>query len=88
MIKMTGDGSGTVRGGWRQADHPNRQPRGGWGFRSELCTGLGVTELSPPLTSYDMEEFRNVLVKVDEHNAVRLRLAAEVADSSNAVKRL
>ena len=56
-------------------------------FVQELCTGLGITELESTADfPYDMEEFRNVLVKVDEHNAVRLRLTAEVADSSNAVK--
>ena len=34
----------------------------------------------------EMEEFRRVLLKVDEFNATRLKLAAETADSSNAIK--
>lgn len=88
MIKMTGDGSGTVSagaGGRLTIRTDNLEVAGD--FVQELCTGLGITELESTADfPYDMEEFRNVLVKVDEHNAVRLRLAAEVADSSNAVK--
>jgi Bardet-Biedl syndrome 2 protein len=36
----------------------------------------------------EMSEFRNVLLKVDEFNATRLKLTAEMADTSNLVKTL
>merc|ERR1719379_2382879 len=36
----------------------------------------------------DMENFKAVLMKVDEYNSVRLKLTAEMADSSNLVKAL
>merc|ERR1712151_391966 len=35
-----------------------------------------------------MDNFKAVLLKVDEYNVVRLRLTAEMADSSNLVKSL
>merc|ERR1719181_2360641 len=35
-----------------------------------------------------MEKFKSVLMRVDEYNAVRLKLTAEMADSSNLVKAL
>ena len=35
-----------------------------------------------------MERFREVLMKVDEYNVIRLKLTAEMADNSNAVKAL
>ncbi|KAJ8575747.1 hypothetical protein ON010_g3467 [Phytophthora cinnamomi] len=35
-----------------------------------------------------MEEFRNLLVRVDESNAIRLKLTGEMADDSNQVKNL
>ena len=35
-----------------------------------------------------MTQFREVLMKVDEYNAIRLKLTAEMADSSNIVKTL
>merc|ERR1712224_647717 len=35
-----------------------------------------------------MGAFRNVLLKVDEFNAIRLKLTAEMADDSNLVKTL
>jgi len=55
----------------------------------DLCGFLGVTELeSIAEFPYEMETFRNVLLKVDEYNAVRLKLTAEMADSSNLVKTL
>jgi len=36
----------------------------------------------------EMEEFRGVLVKVEEHNATRLKMSAELADVSQLVKSL
>merc|ERR1711904_244495 len=36
----------------------------------------------------EMEKFKAVLLRVDEYNAVRLKLTAEMADSSNLVKAL
>ncbi|KAK3236701.1 hypothetical protein CYMTET_53174, partial [Cymbomonas tetramitiformis] len=55
----------------------------------DLCTYLGVSELEAIADfPYEMEAFRNVLLKVDEYNAVRLKLTAEMADSSNLVKTL
>lgn len=44
-----------------------------------------VTEWSFPL---EMEAFRALLHGVDEANAIRMRLSAEVADSSNVIKAL
>uniref|UniRef100_A0A7S0QX50 Bardet-Biedl syndrome 2 protein homolog n=1 Tax=Pyramimonas obovata TaxID=1411642 RepID=A0A7S0QX50_9CHLO len=55
----------------------------------DLCGFLGVTELeSIAEFPYEMETFRSVLMQVDEYNAVRLKLTAEMADSSNLVKTL
>jgi len=53
----------------------------------DLSSHIGITELESTADfPYEMEAFRNVLLKVDEYNAVRLKLSAEVADSSNVVK--
>jgi Bardet-Biedl syndrome 2 protein len=88
LIKMAGDGSGTQSagaGGIMTIRTDNLEVAGD--FVQELCIGLGITELESTADfPYDMEEFRTVLMKVDEHNAVRLKLTADVADSSNAVK--
>merc|ERR1719222_1283592 len=55
----------------------------------DLCAHLQVTELESTASFPDeMEKFKSVLMKVDEYNAVRLRLTAEMADSSNLVKAL
>eukprot|EP00747_Dinoflagellata_sp_TGD_P112031 gnl/TRDRNA2_/TRDRNA2_171360_c0_seq1.p1 gnl/TRDRNA2_/TRDRNA2_171360_c0~~gnl/TRDRNA2_/TRDRNA2_171360_c0_seq1.p1 ORF type:complete len:725 (-),score=150.21 gnl/TRDRNA2_/TRDRNA2_171360_c0_seq1:93-2267(-) len=55
----------------------------------DLCTYLQVTELETNANFPDeMNKFRSVLMKVDEYNAVRLKLTAEMADSSNLVKAL
>merc|ERR1711879_37333 len=46
-----------------------------------------VTELESQANfPEEMEKFRSVLMKVDEYNSVRLKLTAEMADSSNLVK--
>lgn len=88
LIKVSGDGSGTQSagvGGMMTIRTDNLETAGD--FVQELCAGLGIAELESTADfPYDMEAFRDVLVKVDEHNAVRLRLTADVADSSNAVK--
>eukprot|EP00928_Gymnodinium_smaydae_P046709 TRINITY_DN31132_c0_g1_i1.p1 TRINITY_DN31132_c0_g1~~TRINITY_DN31132_c0_g1_i1.p1 ORF type:complete len:723 (-),score=166.02 TRINITY_DN31132_c0_g1_i1:61-2229(-) len=55
----------------------------------DLCTYLGVEELeSTAHFPEEMDKFKSVLMKVDEYNTVRLRLTAEMADSSNLVKML
>lgn len=55
----------------------------------DLSLYLGVTELeSLAHFPVEMAKFKNVLLKVDEYNAVRLKLTAEMADSSNLVKTL
>jgi len=55
----------------------------------DLCTHLQTPELESTASFPDeMEKFKSVLMKVDEYNAVRLRLTAEMADSSNLVKAL
>lgn len=55
----------------------------------DFCTFLKVTELESTAHFPDeMEKFKAVLMRVDEYNSVRLKLTAEMADSSNGVKAL
>lgn len=55
----------------------------------DLCGYLQVTEQeSTAHFPEEMEKFKSVLMKVDEYNAVRLKLTAEMADSANLVKAL
>jgi len=55
----------------------------------DLCGYLQVTEQESTAHFPDeMEKFKSVLMKVDEYNAVRLKLTAEMADSANLVKAL
>mmetsp|Transcript_47298 Transcript_47298/g.109459 ORF Transcript_47298/g.109459 Transcript_47298/m.109459 type:complete len:719 (+) Transcript_47298:144-2300(+) len=55
----------------------------------DLCSFLQVTEQeSIAHFPEEMEKFKSVLMKVDEYNAVRLKLTAEMADSANLVKAL
>jgi len=55
----------------------------------DLCSTLQITELeSVAEFPQEMEAFRAILLKVDEYNAVRLQLTAEMADSSNMAKTL
>lgn len=55
----------------------------------DLCAFLQVTELESTCDfTQEMQKFKSVLLKVDEYNAVRLKLTAEMADSSNLVKAL
>merc|ERR1712216_428013 len=55
----------------------------------DLCGYLQITELESIANFPDeMEKFKSVLMKVDEYNAVRLKLTAEMADNSNLVKAL
>mmetsp|Transcript_123238 Transcript_123238/g.299352 ORF Transcript_123238/g.299352 Transcript_123238/m.299352 type:complete len:716 (+) Transcript_123238:125-2272(+) len=55
----------------------------------DLCSFLQVTEQESTANfPEEMEKFKSVLLKVDEYNAVRLKLTAEMADSANFVKAL
>merc|ERR1719326_1557220 len=55
----------------------------------DFCTFLQVSELESTAHFPDeMEKFKAVLMRVDEYNSVRLKLTAEMADSSNGVKQL
>jgi Bardet-Biedl syndrome 2 protein len=55
----------------------------------DFCQFLQINELESIAHFPDeMEKFKSVLMKVDEYNAVRLKLTAEMADSSNLVKAL
>merc|ERR1719389_1109996 len=55
----------------------------------DFCAALQIDELESTASfPEEMEKFKSVLMKVDEYNAVRLRLTAEMADSSNLVKAL
>lgn len=55
----------------------------------ELCKYLGLTDLESTADfPEEMKDFTGVLDRVDEHNSIRLRLSAEIADSSNMVKAL
>merc|ERR1712039_683836 len=55
----------------------------------DLCSHLQVTELESQANfPEEMEKFKSVLMKVEEYNAVRLKLTAEMADSANLVKAL
>ena len=55
----------------------------------DLCTALHVVELES-LAEFpeEMELFRSVLLRVDGCNAARMKLTAEMADSSNMAKTL
>ena len=55
----------------------------------DLCSHLRVVELeSIAEFPEEMEAFRSVLLRVDEFNAARLKLTAEMADQSNTAKTL
>lgn len=55
----------------------------------DLCEALQIQDLESTANFPDeMEKFKAVLMKVDEYNAVRLKLTAEMADSSSLVKAL
>lgn len=55
----------------------------------EMTAALGVHELESSADfPLQMEAFRAVLLKVDEFNAARLKMTAEMADSSHAAKTL
>mmetsp|Transcript_64858 Transcript_64858/g.169793 ORF Transcript_64858/g.169793 Transcript_64858/m.169793 type:complete len:717 (+) Transcript_64858:47-2197(+) len=55
----------------------------------DLCNHLQVTEMESVATfPEEMEKFKGILSRVDEYNAVRLKLTAEMADSANLVKAL
>ena len=55
----------------------------------DLCTFLQINELeSVAEFPTEMEAFRAVLVRVDDYNAARVKMSAEMADSSNLAKTL
>jgi|Transcript_82697 Bardet-Biedl syndrome 2 protein len=55
----------------------------------DLCAFLTINELESVVDfPQEFEDFKKVLMKVDEYNAVRLKLTAEMADSSQLVKAL
>lgn len=55
----------------------------------DMCTHLEWRELESAADfPRQMEEFKNLLVRVDECNAIRLKLTGEMADDSNQVKSL
>jgi len=55
----------------------------------DLSSFLQVSELESSANfPAEMEKFQSVLMKVDEYNAVRMKLTAEMADSANLVKAL
>lgn len=55
----------------------------------DLCAHLEWRELESVADfPRQMEDFRNLLVRVDECNAIRLKLTGEMADDSNQVKNL
>jgi Bardet-Biedl syndrome 2 protein len=60
-----------------------------WLHLQDLCTTLQVVELES-LAEFpqEMADFRSVLLRVDEYNATRLKLTAEMADASNMAKTL
>lgn len=56
---------------------------------ADLCEFLGMTELESNANfPIAMEQFSHTLTKVDDYNAVRLKLTAEMADSSTLIKTL
>lgn len=55
----------------------------------DLCAALGQNELeSVAEFPQEFEAFRAVLLRVDEYNATRLHMTAEMADQSNSAKTL
>mmetsp|Transcript_108077 Transcript_108077/g.241154 ORF Transcript_108077/g.241154 Transcript_108077/m.241154 type:complete len:724 (-) Transcript_108077:131-2302(-) len=55
----------------------------------DLAAHLQMVDLESTANFPDeMEKFKTVLMRVDEYNAVRLKLTAEMADSTNLVKAL
>ena len=55
----------------------------------DMCNFLQVSELESVADfPRDMARFRGVLDRVDDHNALRLKLSAGMADASNLVKTL
>mmetsp|Transcript_47702 Transcript_47702/g.137357 ORF Transcript_47702/g.137357 Transcript_47702/m.137357 type:complete len:721 (+) Transcript_47702:172-2334(+) len=81
-ISMTGEQGGTIT-----IRTDNIEDAGE--LIQDLCAFLQVTELESTANfPEEMEKFKQVLLRVDEYNAVRLKLTAEMADSANLVKAL
>lgn len=56
---------------------------------ADLCQFLQISDLeSNAHFPAEMDKFQQVLMRVDEYNAVRMKLTAEMADSANLVKAL
>jgi len=54
-----------------------------------LCDHIGIQDIDSKANfPREMEDFKDVLVKVDMYNAARLKLTAEMCDVSNLVKTL
>eukprot|EP00245_Coleochaete_scutata_P017419 TRINITY_DN8533_c0_g1_i1.p1 TRINITY_DN8533_c0_g1~~TRINITY_DN8533_c0_g1_i1.p1 ORF type:complete len:185 (-),score=41.30 TRINITY_DN8533_c0_g1_i1:105-590(-) len=54
-----------------------------------LCSTLGISQLQSTADfPLELEAFKGVLSRVEEHNATRVKLMAETADSSNLIKAL
>ena len=52
----------------------------------DLCKSLAITELESVADfPVEMEAFRDLLTKVSGHNSLRLKMTAEMADSSQRV---
>lgn len=55
----------------------------------DLCTYLKITELeSVAEFPGEMEMLQSIITGIEEQNGVRMRMSADIADSSNAVKTL
>jgi len=81
-IRMAADGGGTVHIHTEDIELAGE-------VLQDLCAALGVTELESTADfPQEMEGFRAVLLKVDEFNSARLKLTAEMADSSHQAKTL
>jgi Bardet-Biedl syndrome 2 protein len=55
----------------------------------DLCAYMQVDQLeSNAYFPVAMNQFKEVLIKVDEYSVIRLKLTAEMADNSNLIKAL
>ena len=81
-LRMTGEGDGTMHILTEDMELAGE-------VLQDLCQALRAIELeSIAEFPEEMEAFRGVLLRVDEFNAARLKLTAEMADQSNTAKTL
>ena len=81
-IRMTPEGGGTVHLHTEDIELAGE-------MLQDLCGALQITELESMADfPQEMEAFRALLHKVDEFNSTRLKLTAEMADSSHQAKTL